>query len=255
MIPNMHDPVILNLYDGFQSFYLPYGKRMVSIQSQMCNSNLYMEIKSNSKIEEVPVTIIYYLHKSTWNIIKCSMKTAFVGRKDNLLEISARCTVESIIAASFELTPCKMQSDYRNMFSLSEAGDITIAVDGKTLRVHKSVLSASCPVFAAMLNQEWTEKATVTIKDFDYKTILAMIEFIYFGGCDVDCGEEAADPIDRLKAAHMYQLDHLKDSREQRLCQNLKKSIISSYIELADAYDLMNLRSEVFAIKINDQDD
>lgn len=87
-----------------------------------------------------------------------------------------------------------------------------------TLRVQKDVLSKSCAVFAAMFNQEWREKAaqTVTIKNFDFKMILAMMEFIYFGGNDVDDEEDAVDPTDLLQAAHMYQLSNLKSKCAQR---------------------------------------
>lgn len=146
--------------------------------------------------------------------------------------------VESMMSAlPCDLTPChrKMHSDYRSMFLQYNFVDTLIVVDGKTTRVHMDILSSRCTVFAAMFNREWREQATqtVTIQDFDYKTILAMIEFIYYGGSEDDYDEEAADPVKLLKAANMYQLHHLKKKCEERLCHSIHASNVNCYIILA----------------------
>lgn len=126
-----------------------------------------------------------------------------------------------------------------------EGGIIFISVDGETVRAHKDVLSNRCPVFASMFNQEWCENTTqtVTIKDFDFKTIMAMIEFIYFSGRDDNYGEEETDPAELLKAAHMYKLDDLKNKCEQRI------NNVDGYIELAYVYHLPNLKIETFVFQ------
>lgn len=152
----------------------------------------------------------YYPKKQNTKIL------ADVPTKEIDFQIITRCMVESIPTAfPNAIIPGiqGMQSDFRNMFLQSEFGDVSIFVANKTLRVHKDILIMRCPVFAAMFSQEWREKTTqtVTINGFDYKTILAMIEFIYYGGADDDANhnEEEADPAELLKAAHMYQLNVL----------------------------------------------
>lgn len=212
----------------------------------------------NPEIKGVPITIVYNGAKNFW-IKRRLMTTVWMqGNTTAKLEISTRCIVECISDAfTTDLMSCtrKLQSDFRSMFLKSQSGDISIVVDGKTLRVHKDVLSSRCSVFETMFSQEWREQTTqtVTIKDFNYKTILAMIEFIYFGGGDDDYEEDAADPEELLKAAHMYQLHQLKNMCEKRLCESVQKSNISGYMALADDYDLPNLKSAVFTFITNNK--
>lgn len=148
--------------------------------------------------------------------------------------------------------PCirAIQSDYRRMFLKPDFGDTSIAVDGKTLRVHKDILSERCPVFAEIFSQLQSTQI-VTIRDFDFKTILAMIEFIYYNGGDDFYAEDAVDPVELLKAAHKYQLYHLKNKCVQRLCTIMNKNNIDSYMELADTYGLPILKNEAYAFKTN----
>lgn len=102
------------------------------------------------------------------------------------------------------LTSCvqKVRPNYRDMFGDADFGDISIVLDGRTLRAHPQ--HKRCPVFAVMFSGEWCEKTTrslAAIGEFGYSTMRAMIEYLYYGDED-----GAADSVDLLKAPHMYQL-------------------------------------------------
>lgn len=258
VIRNTSSPIDVYIYQNKETiFYLPCGKSVVRFKG-------YIKILSGAwkagfeitddvypNIKQVPVTIVRDGKKYTWNITR-SPGMHFNESTPQALILSTRCMVESKpFALQIDITPYirKMQSDYRNMFSQSEGSDVSIVVDGKTLQMHKNVLISRCPVFAAMFTHEWHEKntQTVTIKEFDYKTILAMMEFIYFGGSDDYFEDDAANPAELLKAAHMYQLDDLKNKCEQRLCRILESDNVFSHLVLAETYDLINLKSEVLA--------
>lgn len=268
VISNVDEPIVVNLVDNAISiFNLSYGKIFVRFQCGIeldefdeYRATFQIIDKNHPKIKEVPITIFNNNNtiKSTWNIQIHPTSTVPFEKPKTSLQISSRCMIESKpYAVPFDLTPHrrKMQLQYRKMFSHSDGGgDVTIAVDGRSLRVHKNILSNRCPVFATMFGQDqWLEQATqtVNIKDFDYKTILAMIEFIYFGGSDD--WYEAVDPADLLKAAHMYQLDDLRIMCELRLCSTLETENIFRNLALAETYELLNLKSEVFDFISNNQ--
>lgn len=248
--------------DENQNFFLPYGNLVVCLKGKISKNNEIFLKKIghvHPEIEYVPLTIFDTKNrKTTCKINSVEYCTVRLSEElKSLVKISTRCMVESPLDASpiTDLTSFmrKLQLDFRNMFSQSEFGDIAIHVGGKTIRVHKDVLSNRCPVFAAMFSLEWREQATqtVTITDFDYTTILAMIEFIYFGGRDDDVGEEAVDPAKLLKAAHQYQLDQLILKCEQIMCQRLENNYIDDWVALAYIYDLPNLKSKLFACMSN----
>lgn len=263
---NSHEPIVVNLVENASSiFFLSYGNIFVRFQcgievdeyhEQRATFQIIDTVHTN--IKKVPITIINNNNStSTWNIsIKPTPTVPFKKAKTSL-QISSRCKMESkpyVVPIDLTSLRRKMQLDYRKMFSHSEGGDVTIAVDGKSLRVHKNILSNRCPVFATMFAQDqWIEQATqtVTIKEFDYNTILAMIEFIYFGGSDD--WYEAVDPTNLLAAAHMYQLDDLRNKCEQRLCGTLETDNVFSNLALAETYELLNLKREEFDFITNNQ--
>lgn len=245
--------------------YLPYGKLCLCFQgiTKLVNtiSYLYFEIIDTEHLEitEVPITIILKEKSHKCTIKRSLNKMLYVGTTEISVALSTRCMLESPLdATAINLTSIirKVRGDYRKMFNKSEFGDLSIVVGEKTLRVHKDILSSRCPVFAAMFSNEWKEKTaqSISIPEFDYKTIMALIEYIYCGGGDEeDSVENAADPLEVLKVAHMYQLDDLKGKCELRLCKNLEKSTVSRFIVLAETYDLPTLRCAAFLYMTNNK--
>lgn len=99
-----------------------------------------------------------------------------------------------------------------------------------------------------LFDQEILETRTkpASIVVFDFKTIRALLEYVYYGGCNE---EGAADPADVLKATHMYELNDLVIKCELRLYKQIRMDNISSYMALAETFDLPSLTSSIFLYK------
>uniref|UniRef100_A0AC34PV82 BTB domain-containing protein n=1 Tax=Panagrolaimus sp. JU765 TaxID=591449 RepID=A0AC34PV82_9BILA len=62
-----------------------------------------------------------------------------------------------------------------------EFKDFALSVDGKEIKVHKSIIAVASPVFAAMLKPHCKEfkDGKVVIEDFDYETVEAAVNLMY----------------------------------------------------------------------------
>jgi hypothetical protein len=104
--------------------------------------------------------------------------------------------------------------------------------------VHKAVLAARSPVFAAMLDHPDTNEAktgVLSIEDVEFGVLKEMMHFIYSGRCSPEVNEMASD---LLIAADKYRLEDLKNHCElilmpmlafDNVCQLLIISGESSY--------------------------
>lgn len=257
--------VDLNLIPGHSlNFYLPYGNSVVGLtcyfSADTCDVSFRINDDALRNIKHVPITLIADTMRTTWNLIRSAIPqhTGRCINSDSSLKISARCMVDSTpndASPNYSLQSVnKIRSDYRNMLSTQyDFGDISIVVNNKVIRAHQDILRNRCSYFAAMFNQEWRESytKTVNITHFDYKTILALIEFIYYGGSYDENEEGSADPVELLKAAHMYLMQDLKNKCEQRLCHSLDKDNVFKYFALSENYDLPKLNSKARAFVSN----
>lgn len=126
-------------------------------------------------------------------------------------------------------------------------GHISIDVDGQIVRAHKDILSCHSPVFATMFSAAWFAEGTrvINIHNFDFETILSMVEYIYFG--DKDEYQKPMDATELIKAADMYQLAILKSKCEQWLCSSLNKNNVVGRLALSNTYDLSQLKIEALS--------
>lgn len=160
-------------------------------------------------------------------------------------QLSVRCLVKHISDAylcDITSNDAKLETDFLPAFLNPNFGDTCIKVDGKSLHVHKDILSARSPVFAAMFINEWREKSTqtVTINEIKFETILAMIKYIYYGlGFEFN---DSMDPIELLKAAEFYQLDYLKNKLEEHLSNTINDDNVSCLLLLCETYYLPLLK-------------
>ncbi|KAL9889035.1 kelch-like protein 28 isoform 1-T2 [Glossina fuscipes fuscipes] len=95
--------------------------------------------------------------------------------------------------------------------------DFSLQVDDETIFVHKCLLAAASPYFAAMLRSEMKEKAqgAVNLAELDACSVKAVIEYIYSGSIQIT--ESNALPL--LSAADLLQIDWVK----VQCCQVLKR--------------------------------
>lgn len=235
LIKNIHKPVEVEITKQSRRdtiFYLPYGSIQLKLQTSNRSwpkSFIYLIDENRPEIlicrvsvrradeESDNVTLISPTRSG--RRISYSLKTD--ERKATFL-ITPRCFIECMPDAySYEPVTAfvrEMQANFRNKFLQPQFGDISINVDGKTLRAHKDLMGYHSPVFAAMFNDNSNQDSSIlTVQHFPFDTILAMIEFIYIGDGN-DEYEKPANPSKLLKAAEKYQLYNLKKKCEEWLC-------------------------------------
>ncbi|KAI6241409.1 hypothetical protein M3Y99_00368900 [Aphelenchoides fujianensis] len=139
--------------------------------------------------------------------------------------------------------------DYLRLLKDSIHTDFTIRVGlGLEIRVHKAILAARSPVFAAMLNHKDTDEARsgiLNIKDVDFPVVKEMMHFIYAGRCSPDMPEMASD---LLIAADKYRLEDLKNDCEKILIQNLNLAESCNVLILADTFNAEKLKQRALQL-------
>uniref|UniRef100_A0AC34RDR1 BTB domain-containing protein n=1 Tax=Panagrolaimus sp. JU765 TaxID=591449 RepID=A0AC34RDR1_9BILA len=128
--------------------------------------------------------------------------------------------------------PFKEMVDYESFSSISLLNaerfkDFTIHVDGKEIKVHKSVLAVASPVFSDMFEPQGFEESHEFIKDFDYDKIKAGVEFMYTSKIKNDSSVEYL--LDLYKFANNYRLVNM-DKILQKLIEKIDFSTIQEIV-------------------------
>jgi speckle-type POZ protein len=134
--------------------------------------------------------------------------------------------------------------DYLKILNDDLLTDFTIKVEGKEIRVHKAILAARSPVFAAMFNHEDTDEVktgVLCIEDVEYSVLREMLNFIYAGRCTPDITDLASD---LLIAADKYRLEELKNHCERCLMQALAHDNACQLLIISDVYNAERLRQK-----------
>merc|ERR1711879_657598 len=98
--------------------------------------------------------------------------------------------------------PCKVLA---NLWDTRAHGDATITCEGQTFTVHRGILSAASPVFAACFRNDMVEgiSANIEIRDSQAEAVEAMLRYIYTSNID----SSTAPAV--LLLAHRYQIETL----------------------------------------------
>lgn len=105
---------------------------------------------------------------------------------------------------------CRLSDDLAQLFDNQTFTDCVLTCGGRDFNVHKAILAARSPVFAAMFEHKMRESQSdrVDVADVDAEVMREMLRFMYTG--QAPNLERMAD--DLLAAADKYQLDRLKVS-------------------------------------------
>ena len=78
-------------------------------------------------------------------------------------------------------------SSFKSLLDNGEFVDISLSAEGKTLKAHKVVLSASSEYFRDLLTDiaAW-QHPVIIVKDVPYADLKGIVEFIYHGEVSVD---------------------------------------------------------------------
>ncbi|KAH9388988.1 hypothetical protein TYRP_008337 [Tyrophagus putrescentiae] len=141
----------------------------------------------------------------------------------------------------FKVPECRLSEDLGGLFESQKFSDAILCVGKEEFYVHKAVLAARSPVFAAMFQHEMEEKKQnrVEITDVDPVVLREMLRFIYTGkSSNLDKME-----ADLLSAADKYDLERLKVMCEESLCSNLSVESAAEVLILADMHSANQLKA------------
>lgn len=139
----------------------------------------------------------------------------------------------------------------------NEYSDVTIVAEGKSLHLHKCMLTTFSDVFEAMFRNDMKEKNQniVKIEDVKYEVLQELFRFIYTG--EVKKLDKMV--MELFIAAEKYHIEHLKALCEETMVDNLTKDNAIDYLNFAitndaqhlkaDAIDWLSLRLESFILK------
>ena len=126
----------------------------------------------------------------------------------------------------------KATTDLANLLASSKYSDVVVCVDKNKWNLHKNILTARCPVFAAMFECDLKEAAENVIELHDVKpdVFSSFINFIYCGKLGVDFEKHAAQLLKMADKVSFCYLNHSFDLTfafflsYSTTCQNLNQS-------------------------------
>ncbi|ODM86868.1 Speckle-type POZ protein, partial [Orchesella cincta] len=121
----------------------------------------------------------------------------------------------------------EIANDLGKLFRESIGTDVAIVCSQTNFKVHKSILSARSPVFAAMFNSDMVESRSnfVQIEDFEDDVVKGMLEHLYTG--KTDSMDELAPEL--LRIAEKYDLGGLKADCVYKLGNKLNWKMLENY--------------------------
>ncbi|CAM4755183.1 unnamed protein product [Rotaria magnacalcarata] len=118
-----------------------------------------------------------------------------------------------------------------------------------TFHVHKLILAARSPVFAAMFSNSTLESTTniIEINDLRPETIQSMLEYIYTGKVN----DIKNSTVELYRCADKYQLEDLRLQAEMALMSSISVETSAEILLLADQHHSKELKSRVIQFIVN----
>lgn len=166
-------------------------------------------------------------------IISCEGTVAV--NKEN---ISGPCGERQLDQSVFTLS-----DDFGALLENSKLSDVTLSVGKKDFFVHKVILAARSPVFAAMFDHQLEESKQnrVIIEDVEYSVLKEMLVYMYTGRSPKI--EKMADGL--LAVADKYDMSELKAMCEDVLGSVLTADSAAFLLVFADMHNAKQLKSTV----------
>ncbi|RCN43676.1 BTB/POZ domain protein, partial [Ancylostoma caninum] len=207
----------------------------------------------NSRNEEIPTTVYtgtQQLH-GYFEYIRRDLLISHVHPSDELqLVLNMTVTFDTVTRTSQapktlgppEPKPAEVTKDLESIFKDAKLSDFTIVVGDKEIPVHKVVLSARSPVFAAMLEPHTEEAKTnrVVLEDIEYEVMHELLMYMYSGRSP----NIQSMGLGLLAAADRFQLPGLKEMADHVLRSGLIVDTACKFLVYADMYNSAELKNE-----------
>jgi len=196
--------------------------------------------------------------KKSWGWTKCIPRTSICHyTPDGTLTLIFDITVFGETAESIEYVEKKKEKkklvlfpnyhhekltrDFESILNSRDYSDITVTCENKEFKCHKIILTSRCQVFKTMLESNMKEKETgsIEIKDMKLDIFEDLLKYIYSGeapNIDEHAGELFA-------AADLYQLEHLKELCEVKLCAGIDITNCINLLVLGELHNASTLKA------------
>jgi len=194
--------------------------------------------------------------KKAWGLPKCMKRNGItLHLQDENLILIFEITVYGEVKRSIEYMNNKKENvvlvpnfhykkfvqDFESLLISEEQTDVIIKCANKEFRCHKIILTSRSQVFKTMLDSNMKEKETgsIEIKDMKLEVFEDLLNYIY-------CGE--APKIDEhagelFAAADLYQLEHLKELCEVKLCAGIDITNCINLLVLGELHHASTLKA------------
>lgn len=147
--------------------------------------------------------------------------------------------------------PSDLHQDLGRLLSSGQGSDVTFDVSGEPIKAHKNVVAARSSVFSVELFGPMKENtaASVIISDMEASVFRALLHFIYTDALPDTQGEAEKTVMAQhlLVAADRYDLKRLKLICEERLCNHIDRSTVTTTLVLAEQHGCQGLKEACLA--------
>lgn len=174
--------------------------------------------------------------------IHCAMDVEEVLTEEALYAKDLKMMSHDAVDGSRELV-----GDLKSLLETEKFSDMTLCAGGREFLVHRSILGARSPVFAAMFEHETMEKLQnkVNIEDVDSDVMHQLLRYIY-SGCTDDV--TPALSLSLLAAADKYSLPKLKKLCSHYLCSNLTTDMALNVLTVANLHEDDDLKEAAIRV-------
>lgn len=205
------------------------------VDSQMLaitkNKLLHVDFRSNPTINE------YYSVENPEGSVSFAQLMYLIDAKCKKPNLQLNVDADFFVQGNKELWDTGMLSDF------------VIETDLNEFKVHKTILAAGSPVFAAMFSTKMKENQDnrMIIKDFSPDDVRDFLRFLYFGSV-----ASSINAVEIFKLAEKYDVRDLKYFCETLLLDIIQDTNAVEILELGTLYSNDALKNEAFRkIKIS----
>ncbi|XP_021369986.1 kelch-like protein 24 [Mizuhopecten yessoensis] len=129
----------------------------------------------------------------------------------------------------------------KTMYNLWQEGiycDITVIVEGQSLKTHKLVLSSLSEYFKTYLQRDAKDKAEVELDNTDFESLQSLIHYAYTG--EVTITDRNVQNL--FIFADYTQVLFVREACEKFMIQNVEKENCSAILQFADCYSMNELK-------------
>uniref|UniRef100_A0A0K8S5H1 BTB and MATH domain-containing protein 43 n=1 Tax=Lygus hesperus TaxID=30085 RepID=A0A0K8S5H1_LYGHE len=244
--------------EGYLSLYLEGLKNSKAFKT---GNTVHMELSLlNVTYEEVETTRLTTSHVYTeeapdWGYSTFISRNKVMAPNSELLSndtLKVRCKLKGprfktqvkppVYPTGDQVLKSKLVQGFWQQYLDQQCVDVVVVVQEKEFKVHKAVLAAHGPVFAAMFKVDMleSEQNRVTVKDCEHHVFEAFIKWLYLG--EVDEVEQVNYEL--LALADQYQIDKLKVMCERSLSAKISVNNAIKILHLADLHRATSLKSK-----------